>query len=242
MEIKILGSGNLNPSLERGSPAYLISTKSLKILVDIGPATIRRIVEYGFSLNEIDVIVLTHFHIDHSADLSSFLFAANYGVEERTRPLTVIGGPGMHKFFRGLRAVYPWISPKSYKLAVKSLPKGEMQLQGVTIRTGRANHNPESIALRFEEGKSSAVFSGDTDYAKGVVRLAHKTDLLVIDCACPEKKMKGHLNLAGIERVLSEAKPARVILSHLYPDWDGFDAPLKRPFLLAEDGLTINLP
>ncbi len=240
MRVTVLGSGTLNPSMERGSPAYLISTKQRKILIDIGPAVLRRLFEYGIGCNDIDMIALTHFHVDHTADLAAFLFAANYGVEPRTMPLLIVGGSGSHGLYRRLALAYPWIRPKSYDLTIRTLPKGAIELGDMLVRTDRVRHNRESVAFRFEK-RRSVVFSGDTDYAKGLVRLAAETDLLIADCACPLRKMKGHLNLAGLDRVVAEARPKKVLLSHLYPDWDDFQGVLHAPYLLAEDGLKIDL-
>ncbi len=102
------------------------------------------------------------------------------------------------------------------------------------------NHNPESIGVRIGEGLS-VTFSGDTDYTKRLGKLAFHTDLLVVECAFPEKKVKGHMNLATLERVVKEAEPGRVILTHLYPDWDAFQGVLHGPYLLGEDGLEVEL-
>jgi ribonuclease BN (tRNA processing enzyme) len=240
MKVKILGSGTLNPSLERGSPSYLVTDHGLNILVDIGPAVVRRLFEYGISSNDIDIIVLTHFHVDHSIDLSTFFFVSNYGVQERTKPLLVIGGQGLHKFYRGLLRVYPWVKPKTYELTLKSMAAGILEIGGFTMKTARVNHNRESIALRIEAGKT-VTFSGDTGYSKNLARLSAGTDLLVVDCSFPEKQVKGHLNLAVLERVVREAKPKKVILSHLYPAWEQFRGVLHAPYLLAEDGLEVKL-
>jgi len=120
------------------------------------------------------------------------------------------------------------------------MPRGMLKIDGLTIKTAHANHNPESVAVRFEEGKA-ITFSGDTDYAKSLVRLASKTDILVAECSFPKRKVKGHLNLATLERVVKEARPKKVILSHLYPDWDHFRGVLHSPYLMAEDGLEVEL-
>jgi ribonuclease BN (tRNA processing enzyme) len=240
MKIKILGSGTLNPSLERGSPSYLVSVDGCNVLVDIGPAVVRRLFEYGISANDIDVIVLTHFHVDHTVDLSTFFFVSNYGVTERTKPLLVVGGQGVHKFYRGLLRVYPWIKPKPYVLTLKSMAAGILEIGDFTMKTKRVNHNRESIGLRIEADKS-VTFSGDTGYSKNLARLSSGTDLFVVDCSFPEKKVKGHLNLATLERIVREAHPKKVILSHLYPEWDEFRGVLHSPYLLAEDGLEVKL-
>ncbi|HVN96378.1 MAG TPA: MBL fold metallo-hydrolase [Syntrophorhabdaceae bacterium] len=238
MKLTILGTGSATPSLERGSSSYIVTADRSTVLVDIGPAVVKRLIEYGFSIEDIDVIALTHFHVDHTADLASFLFACNYGVPPREKPLLIVGGKGIHKFYRGLKGVYPWIQPKSYGLTVRSLPRSSIRVGGLTMKTAHVTHNPESTAFRLEAG-ASLVFSGDTDYSKNLARLASTADLLVVDCSCPERKIKGHLNLALLDRLVREAKPKRVILSHLYPDWEDFRGVLHPPYLLGEDGLEV---
>lgn len=53
--------------------------------------------------------------------------------------------------------------------------------------------------------------------------------------------MKGHLNLATLQRIVEEAHPKRVLVSHLYPEWEGFRGVLHAPYLLAEDGLELEV-
>ena len=65
--------------------------------------------------------------------------------------------------------------------------------------------------------------------------------LLVVECAFPERKMKGHLNLETLLPVVRQAKPKQVILSHLDPEWEKYGAPLPAPLLLGEDGMEIDL-
>jgi len=240
MKLYILGTGTAIPRIERGSSAYLVTTPGVNILIDVGPAVVRRLLETGYDVNDVDVVVLTHFHVDHTADLSTFFFACNYGMRPRTKPLTVIGGRGLARFHRGLRAVYPWIRPVSYDLTVNRLVNDSLEMKGLTIRTAPMRHNPESIAVRLE-GKRSITFSGDTDLSGNLIRLAEKTDILVAECAFPERKVKGHLNLAALDKIVQKAEPKRVILTHLYPDWDTYRGVLHAPYLLGEDGMEIEL-
>jgi len=240
MKIIVLGTGTSVPSLSRSSSAYLLITARQKILVDIGPAVVRRLLESGYTVNDIDIVILTHFHVDHTADLSTFLFACNYGIESRTKPLTVFGGPGIHKFYRGLLNIYPWISPKSYQITLKSIYQGQEEVSDVLIGAARVNHNKESVAISVEKRKK-VVFSGDTDYSRNFIKLAYKADILITECSFPERKVKGHMNLNILKKVVEKAQPERVIMSHLYPEWDTFKGVLCSPYLLAEDGMEIVL-
>jgi ribonuclease BN (tRNA processing enzyme) len=69
MKLKILGTGTATPSLQRASSSYLLSTTWGNILVDIGPSVVRRLLEYGYTTDDVDMVVLTHFHPDHTAGL-----------------------------------------------------------------------------------------------------------------------------------------------------------------------------
>ncbi|OPY05649.1 MAG: Phosphoribosyl 1,2-cyclic phosphodiesterase [Syntrophorhabdus sp. PtaB.Bin184] len=240
MKLLVLGTGTAIPRIERGSSAYLVTARGATVLVDVGPAVVRRLLEKGYEVDDVDVIVLTHFHVDHTADLSTFFFACNYGRVPRQRPLTIIGGKGLARFYQGLCAVYPWIAPKTYDLTMVRLVNDSRKIPGLTITTVPVNHNPESIAVRLD-GKRSVTFSGDTDVSVNLVRLAAGTDTLVAECAFPERKVKGHLNLAALDRIVQRTRPKRVILTHLYPDWDDWPGVLHAPYLLGEDGMEMEV-
>jgi ribonuclease BN (tRNA processing enzyme) len=240
MRLKVLGSGTGVPSLRRLSSSYLVTVGEVRMLVDIGPSVVRRLLEFGWQVNDVDVILLTHFHVDHTADLSTFLFASNYGSEQRRKPLLIVGGPGIRRFYRGLRAVYPWIHPIAFELSIRSLPGGRLHLKDFSVETRRVRHNPESVALKIS-AERGVVFSGDTDYCRGLASLAKGADLLVAECAFPESKVQGHMNLDALQKLVLESKPRRVLISHLYPEWDEYNGVLQTPVLLAEDGLDIEL-
>jgi ribonuclease BN (tRNA processing enzyme) len=240
MNVKLLGTGTCVPSLRRASSSYLVQAGHINILVDVGPSIVRRLLENGFATRDIDFIVLTHFHVDHTADLSTFLFASNYDVVARSKKLSIVGGDGVGNFYRGLLAVYPWLAPKSYEISFHEVSKGSIKENGLVITTAPMEHNKESIGVRIEENKS-VTFSGDTDYTESLVELARDTDLLVAECSFPEKKVNGHLDLSSLRQIVNKAGPKRVVLSHLYPDWDDFRGVLHAPYLLGEDGMEIEI-
>lgn len=266
MHLEILGTGTAVPSLRRLSSSYLLSTGSGRLLVDAGPSVVRRLLESGHTVSDVDTIILTHFHTDHTADLSTFLFACNYGAEERTEPLTIAGGKGLGLFYRRLARLYPWVAPNRYELRLRPMGKntirpmknirpmntigpmkrGAWRMGSLSITWAAMNHRDESIGVRIEEAHTGApgrsvVFSGDTDSTPALAELASGADLLVVECAFPERKVKGHLNLEALLPIVRQARPGKVILSHLYPEWDDFRAPLPAPLLLGEDGMKLDI-
>jgi ribonuclease BN (tRNA processing enzyme) len=241
MKVKILGTGTAVPSLKRLSSSYLVTAGWGNILIDVGPSVVRRLLEFGYKVEEIDIIIITHFHPDHTADLVTFLFACNYGESERRKPLTIVGGKGIRAFCRKLSELYPWIVPLHYRLQIKTLPRGTWRIKDGSVTTTGMKHREESIGVRLEEKGKSVVFSGDTEYTPALARLAYRADLLVVECSFPVTEAKGHLNLAGLLSIVGASNPKMVLMSHLYPQWQEFDGPLPAPLLLAEDGMEIDV-
>jgi ribonuclease BN (tRNA processing enzyme) len=241
LKLRFLGTGTATPSLSRLSSSYLLSTSWGNILVDPGPSVVRRLLEFGFTVNDIDMIILTHFHPDHTADLTTFLFACNYGEPERNKDMVLLGGRGLESFYRRLCLTFPSLKPNHYTLIIKRMARDAWHLrEGITIETLPMKHRRESIGVKVR-GKKTLAFTGDADYSNNLILLAKGADILVSECSFPYMKLKGHLNLATLEKVVKKASPGQVILSHLYPDWETFRGVLHAPFLLAEDGLEIIL-
>ena len=62
------------------------------------------------------------------------------------------------------------------------------------------------------------MFTGDADYAQGIIEISITADLLVADCSFPEAdKMKGHLSAKECGIVAKKAGVKKLLLSHLYP-------------------------
>ncbi|VAW55391.1 hypothetical protein MNBD_GAMMA07-647 [hydrothermal vent metagenome] len=75
LSVMVLGSGGpvATPSA-RASAGYMIFTDGKpRILMDIGGGTYQRVAKSGMNVKDVDVILLTHLHIDHTGDLSPFI-------------------------------------------------------------------------------------------------------------------------------------------------------------------------
>ena len=225
-EVIVIGSGTGVPSLRRGSPGILILAGSTKILIDSGPGALRKMLEVGITYRDMDLILYTHLHPDHIADLVAILFASKYGDLPREKDLLCAGGAGFKSYFEKLRNLYgSWIESKSYQLAVKELSIDPLHYRGVKVLAKPMAHLPSSMGYRmeFEDGKAVAI-SGDTDYCQNLVELGDHVDLLVLECSFPDgKKTEGHLTPSLAGRIASESQCKRVLLIHLYPICDEFD-------------------
>jgi ribonuclease BN (tRNA processing enzyme) len=250
--VTVLGSGTCVPSLARSACAVLMQIGPKRLVFDVGPGTMRRLLEAGSDIYQVDYLFLSHFHPDHTAELVPLLFANKYpDARRRRKPLTVVGGPGLTRFFAGLVAVYGhWIQLAEemvHFIELEDRPGEELQGEGFRVTVAAVVHNPESLAYRVETPSgASAVYSGDTDYADRLVMLAHQAGLLICESAVPdEAKIAGHLTPALAGRIAGEAAVKQLLLTHFYPACDQVDvaAQCRRtyqgPLLLAEDLMTV---
>jgi ribonuclease BN (tRNA processing enzyme) len=249
--ITIIGSGTCVPRLDRSACAVLVETGRSKILLDLGPGTIRRLLEYGVTIFELSHILVSHFHPDHTSELVPLLFATKYpDANARKRKLEVIGGSGLKSFYQGLQAVYgQWIELPREQLAIQELEisiEDSLKFDDFQVTARPVNHRPESLAYRIQvRGGISMVYSGDTDECDALAELADGTDLLICESAMPDQnKVCGHLTPSLAGAIASRAKAKRLVLTHLYPPCDAVDIvkqahnTYKGPVVVAEDLMT----
>lgn len=223
MRFVVLGSGTALPRADRGPAGFLVQSGGADLLVDGGSGTLQRLARAGVDATTLDGGVYSHRHVDHTGDLVPLLFAMR--VAGRDVPYPLWGGEGLGAFLDGLQQVYGrWIRPAG-GTPVHELPldgSGDAVLPGgVILRTRPATHSAGALHLRFEADGAAVVFSGDTGPSDALVELSTGADLLVCECAgSDEDRVPGHLWPAAVAELVDAARPAKVWLTHFYPQVD----------------------
>lgn len=225
MNVIILGSGTAIPLCDRGSPSLVLVIESTHILLDIGPGTLRQLARAGIRYEQIERVLLTHFHPDHTADLIHLLFASrNPAVLKRRRPFVITGPSGTGQLIASLQDAYPgWLSLPPEIMGIEELDMGRTVRRdygNFRVITTPTDHTPNSLAYRVEdrEGRSVA-YSGDTGFCDAVVELAQGVDLLILESSFPDgHECDGHLTPSLAGRMAALAGVARLVLIHFYPE------------------------
>jgi ribonuclease BN (tRNA processing enzyme) len=254
IKVTILGSGTCVPSLKRSSCSVLMQVGSSRLLFDSGPGTMRRLLEAETSIFDISHIFYSHFHPDHTSEFVPFIFATKYPDESRRKiPLTVAGGRGLLNFYESSKGVYgKWIELAPGLLEIIEFDNKNadtITFENFTVNTAPVQHNEESIAFRvISTGGFSAVYTGDTDYSETIIDLAKDADLLICECALPDKnKVKGHLTPSLAGDLAARAEVRKLVLTHFYPECDKEDIAAEcrktysGPLVLAEDLMEIEI-
>ena len=250
MELIVLGSGTIVPSVTRSSSAYAVKVGENTIMMDLGPGTLRRMKEANIEVPDVDLILFSHFHPDHTSDFVPFIFASKYAIGSyRTKDLKILAPLGFGEFFNGLIEVFgDWIVPEGYDISVEEMSEGKVDFGGFSVATKKVVHNPESIAFRIDGDGRSLVYSGDTDWSEGLISLAKGADILLLECSFPdEMKVGGHMTPTEAGRAARLSGAKKLVLTHLYPPMEDVDiaAAVGREFggeiVIASDLMVIDI-
>lgn len=238
--LQVLGSGG--PELIRGraSSGYLVwQDGKARVLVDLGSGSMLRFEQSGARIEDLEVILLSHLHVDHSADIPALVKAAYFS--ERTRDLPIHGPsgnglmPDTAAFLQSLlgdpggafRYLAGYLgSEESFRLLPHVVPaEGRarhvaVEQPGLRLTAMPVHHGPvPSLAWRVDIGGRSLAFSGDMNGDNGTLPdLAAGVDILVAHNAVPEGARGAARNLHMPPSVIGEIAAAagvrHLVLSH----------------------------
>lgn len=241
LEVQVLGSGGPELQSRRASTSYLVRLSGKpRLLVDAGGGSALRFGESGATVSDLDAILLSHLHVDHTADFAALVKSSYF--EARKRPLPVLGPagnagfPSTDRFVRDLfdakgglyRYLGDYLDPASgaYELRPQDVAppadgifrlalNPELTVSAVSVIHGKV----PALAWRVDAGGASVVFTGDGNGDNGAVpKLAKGAGLLIAhdavgeDAQGPPRAL--HMPPSRIGRSAAEAGVRALVLGH----------------------------
>ena len=215
IKVTLLGTGVGIPQPGRSQSAILVETEK-PLLLDCGAGTLLRLDQAGIDVENLDVVLLTHLHLDHVSDL---LALANARYLRRLPGLEVYGPVGTAAWLKTLHSAFPNLE-KMEVTAHEVRPMDDFSVQGFDIFAEEAKHSVTALAYRIEAEEKVLVYSGDTEPSQRVAALAEGADLLIHECSFPEPfDVTNHTTPKKLGRLLKNV--GRVVLTHFYPQAQG---------------------
>ena len=245
MKLIVLGSGTSVPHPDRASSAHWIETSGGSLLLDISADAAHRMAQERLDWPNLDGIWVSHFHLDHLGGLPTFLFGTKWApqTQSRTKPLRIFGPANLERIMRAISESnqYP-LFEQPFPLQFFEIPRNSQFeiLPGVIADVFSTPHTDESLALRLmDQGTKTLFYTSDTGFSEDLAELARGVDLLLMECSFRKNKpVEKHLELADAMKLAEMSGARKVVLTHLYPEWDGVDIEAEARALWSGDTIA----
>jgi ribonuclease BN (tRNA processing enzyme) len=187
-----------------------LSLGGTELLVDPGPGTLVQSVRRKLNAENLSAIILSHRHLDHSADTNVMVEAmTNGGFDKRGWVFAPADALGTEP------VLFSYL--KSALEGIKVLEAGgSYRIGNVTFTTPiRHDHQVETYGLLFHAGGHTFACIADSRYFEGLGRSYAAAELIIINTVLMEARSHvAHLAVADAGRLISEIRPKAAILNH----------------------------
>jgi ribonuclease BN (tRNA processing enzyme) len=244
MQLRFVGCGDALGSGGRFNTCFHVSGEKVNFLIDCGASSLPALKRQGIARDDIDLVLITHFHGDHFAGLPFLLLDAQF--TRRTRPLVIAGPEGIETRLMHATEVMFEHSSKTkqrFDLSVVALKPGEPRAFGAVNVTPfpvvHGNSGGPFLAYRIEAEGRVIAYSADTEWTETLIAAARDADLFIAEAYYYDRIVKNHLSLKTLQAHLPEIRPKRLILTHMSDDMLGRLDTFA--YTAASDGMVVKL-
>jgi ribonuclease BN (tRNA processing enzyme) len=244
MQLQFVGCGDALGSGGRLNTCFHVTGSRVNFLIDCGASSLPGLKRLGIARDDIDLILITHFHGDHFGGLPFLLLDAQF--TRRTRPL-VIAGP------TSIAAKLAQLMETLFEHSSKTKPRFDLSVVELTPEQSRSfgeiNVTPYPVvhgesggpflAYRIEAEGRVIAYSADTEWAETLIPAARNADLFIAEAYYYDKIVKNHLSLKTLEAHLPAINAKRLVLTHMSDDMLGRRHELS--YVTAADGMIVEL-
>lgn len=196
--------------------SVLVESDTTSLLLDCGFTAAHAFWRTARAPLDLDGIYFTHFHGDHYFGIPALLL--RFVDEGRTKPLTILGQPGVERQIRQLvDMAYPNVLSKakfdiSFRICMGCQ---EATVGNMTLSFAMGDHPLPSQAVRVDSQGKSMFFSGDGRPTDDTLTVATGCDLVIHESFSLEPETPGHGTVDSSLRFALEAGAEHLALVHL---------------------------
>jgi ribonuclease BN (tRNA processing enzyme) len=243
-EVVFIGTSDAFGAGGRRQSAILLRSRSGTTLLDCGATTGSGLDAMGISRDEIETILVSHFHGDHFGGVPLLLLAALYE-DQRKHPLRIAGPPGIERRVRELAFAMGYDMQGrdwSFDIQFEELPAGhELELGPARVRSFETHHSPDAIphGLIVETGAERIAYSGDTGWFDSLPEQVAGSNLFICECTYHSFDFEYHLNHEVLVDRRDRFDVGRFVLTHLGTEMVQHRG--SSEFETADDGLKLRV-
>lgn len=213
MKIRVLGTGSGLPVLGKHLSCIYVENAGKKYIFDCGDGSIYQLLKAGVGAEDIDAVVITHYHPDHVSGI--FMLVQMLYLQGRKKDLLLFVPEREKEFAQLFEMFYTFARRLSYHLKV--LPVSELsgyypQIKAIgndhlsgyqkIISQEALKNTMQAYSLKVESPAGSFVYSGDLETTDSIREYVKGVHTFLVDAGHPSFEQIEKLGDCGIKRIL----------------------------------------
>ena len=237
LSVTILGCAGSYPAPGHACSGYLVRSSTTTIWLDAGSGSLANLQRH-VDILDVDAVVLSHEHPDHTADLAGFYVACKYYLHREHVPVYAPAGVADTVYYSGDPIAWHDVSDGA-----------EIDIGGLHLTFSRTDHPPETLAVRVDGDGRSLGYSADSGPAWSLSKLGPGLDLALCEATylSDDEGRAQHMSARQAGTSGREAGVGRLVLTHQQPGSDPAatiaegSAAFGRPVEVATEGTVFEV-
>lgn len=209
MKLHILGVNGPFPESNGATSGYLLEAEDTLLQFDLGSGVLARLTAL-MPPESLSALFLTHWHFDHTADLTVLL----YRLEAMGQVLQVYAPVDESS------AIRKTVSASACFRLTDVAPGDTVSVGSCKVHVGEARHPVPAVGYRVEGEGRTFGFTGDTNTLPSLPEFYRGSSLLLADALFPSEnwaESKPHLSAALAAELAVATGAEHLVLTHLNP-------------------------
>ena len=210
LTVTVLGCAGSYPAPGHACSSYLVRSSSTTIWLDAGSGSLANLQRH-VDILDVDAVVLSHEHPDHTGDLAGFYVACKYYLHRERVPVYAPAGVADTVYYSGDPIAWHDVSDGS-----------EVDIGGLHLTFSRTDHPPETLGVRVDGEGRSLGYSADSGPGWSLSKLGPGLDLALCEATylSDDEGRAQHMSARQAGTSGREAGVGRLVLTHQQPGTD----------------------
>ncbi|MFC4403089.1 MBL fold metallo-hydrolase [Gracilibacillus xinjiangensis] len=212
MKVTALGIWGGYPKANSATSSFLVEHMGFRLLFDCGSGVLASLQNY-LSVQELDAVILSHYHHDHIADIGPLQYAKLIQNQlNETDKLLPIYAHNQDK------QAFDQLTFQQHTKGIALTEDEKLKIGPFTVHTLRTNHPAYCLAVRLEASGKRIVFTADSGWKNELVSFAQDADIFICEANLYrnlEGQISGHMSGRQAGKLAEKADVKRMILTHL---------------------------
>lgn len=215
LKVTVLGSSGMFATRERACAGYLVEVDGYRLLMDAGGGAWQRLLAQ-IDYPELDAVILSHRHPDHTIDVFQAFHARHYG-QPALDPIP-LWAPG-----ETLDRICAYSNEIDQSFDLNVVKAGDsVPIAGTSFSFHEMAHPCETVGIRIESEAGTVAYSSDTGPDGNHASLASDADVFLCEATYQDSDntWEGHMRASQAAETASRLNVRKLVLTHLPPGRD----------------------